>query len=71
LAPAVNLAGEAGGAARGGGSLNNQIAARLGVSLATVKRHLANVMLKWECHNRTQVAVAAIAAGALVSARSR
>ena len=53
------------------GRSNNQIAARLGVSLATVKRHLANVMLKWECHNRTQVAVAAIAAGALVSASSR
>jgi DNA-binding NarL/FixJ family response regulator len=53
------------------GRSNNQIAARLGVSLATVKRHLANVMLKWECHNRTQVAVAAIAAGALVSVSSR
>ena len=53
------------------GRSNNQIAARLGVSLATVKRHLANVMLKWECHNRTQVAVAAIAAGALVKVSSR
>lgn len=47
------------------GRSNSQIAVRLDVSLATVKRHLANVMIKWDCHNRTQVAVAAIAAGAL------
>ena len=41
------------------GLTNNQIAGELGVSLATVKRHLNNIMIKWDCSNRTQVAVQA------------
>ena len=41
------------------GLTNRQIAEDLGVSLATVKRHLNNIMIKWDCGNRTQVAVQA------------
>jgi DNA-binding NarL/FixJ family response regulator len=42
------------------GASNAEIALDLGVSLATAKRHLANVMLKWRCSNRTQVAIDAL-----------
>ncbi len=42
------------------GASNAEIARDLGVSLATAKRHLANVMLKWHCANRTQVAIKAL-----------
>lgn len=42
------------------GRSNPEIAAQLHVSLATVKRHLNNVMNKWDCENRTQVAVQAV-----------
>ena len=38
------------------GRSDSQIAVRMDVSLATAKRNLANVMMKWECHNGTQVA---------------
>ena len=42
------------------GGTNQDTARALGVSMATVKRHLANVMIKWNCANRTQVAVRAV-----------
>ena len=42
------------------GRTNAEIAETLSVSLATVKRHLNNVMIKWNCDNRTQVAVRAV-----------
>ncbi len=42
------------------GRSNREIAEALSVSLATVKRHLNNIMIKWDCVNRTQVAVEAI-----------
>ena len=42
------------------GRTNAEIAEALGVSVATVKRHLNNIMIKWDCANRTQVAVRAI-----------
>ncbi len=42
------------------GNTNAEIAAELGISVATVKRYLANVMIKWNCKNRTEVAVQAI-----------
>ena len=38
------------------GYTNEQIAASVGVSLATVKRHLSIVMLKWCCANRPHLA---------------
>ena len=38
------------------GLTNRGIAERLGVSLAIVKRHLSNVMIKWNCSNRAHVA---------------
>ena len=41
------------------GLSNAEIACGLGVSLATVKRHLNSIMIKWNCNNRTQVAVRA------------
>ena len=41
------------------GLSNAEIACGLGVSLATVKRRLNNIMIKWDCGNRTQVAVQA------------
>ena len=45
------------------GKTNGQIAACLGVSPATVKRHLNNILIKWDCENRTQVAVRAVRRG--------
>ena len=42
------------------GLSNAEIAAILGVSMATVKRHVANVMIKWDVTNRTQIAVRAL-----------
>lgn len=41
------------------GYTNPEIADGLGVSIATVKRHLANVMIKWNVRNRTNVALEA------------
>ena len=57
------------------GRTNAEIAKILSVSLATAKRHLNHVMIKWNCANRTQVAVeviqrrADLAAGPLGGAR--
>ena len=45
------------------GLTNSEIAEDLEVSMATVKRHVANVMLKWNVQNRTKVAVEAIRRG--------
>ena len=42
------------------GLSNTAIATRLGVSLATVKRDMTYIMLKWDCKNRTAVAVEAV-----------
>ena len=41
------------------GQTNPEIADALGVSIATVKRHPANVMIKWNVRNRTNVALEA------------
>ncbi len=41
------------------GLTNSEIAARLGLSVATVKRHLHAVTIKWDCANRVQIAVRA------------
>ena len=50
------------------GRSNREIAAQLGVSEGTVKRHLGNVMLKWNAANRTEVAVQAVLRGVVGSA---
>ena len=42
------------------GLSNTEIATRLGVSMATVKRDMTYIMLKWDCKNRTAVAVEAV-----------
>ena len=42
------------------GRSNPEIAQTLGISLSTAKQNLANVMIKWNCANRTQVAVEAV-----------
>ncbi|PZC49453.1 MAG: DNA-binding response regulator, NarL/FixJ family [Chloroflexi bacterium] len=42
------------------GRSNPEIAQSLGISLSTAKQNLANVMIKWNCANRTQVAVEAV-----------
>lgn len=42
------------------GKTNRAIAQTLGVSPATVKQRLTSVMIKWNCDNRTQVAIAAV-----------
>ena len=39
------------------GRSNPEIAQGLGSSRSTAKQNLANVMIKWNCANRTQVAV--------------
>ena len=49
------------------GMTNAEIATVLNVSLATAKRHLNNIMIKWNCANRTQVAVEAIRRAAHLS----
>ncbi|MEE9277184.1 MAG: LuxR C-terminal-related transcriptional regulator [Dehalococcoidia bacterium] len=45
------------------GRSNPEVAEVLAVSVATVKRHLNTIMIKWNCANRTQVAVEAIRRG--------
>jgi DNA-binding CsgD family transcriptional regulator len=50
-------------AAVAGGAPSKEIATRLGVGLATVHRHLANVFLKLGVRNRTEAATWAIAHG--------
>ncbi|MFF8035490.1 MULTISPECIES: response regulator transcription factor [unclassified Streptomyces] len=42
------------------GLTNQQIARALGISVHGVKRHLSNLMLKFDCSNRTEVALAAL-----------
>ncbi len=49
------------------GRSNAEIAEALAVSATTVKRHLSNVMIKWDCANRAHVAARV---GALKAARS-
>ena len=49
------------------GWTNRQIAAELDLSVATVKRHLANIMIKWDCANRTEVAIRVVQREARVS----
>ena len=45
------------------GKSNAAIAAALGISRSTVKSTLSNIMIKWNCMNRTQVGVAAVRRG--------
>ena len=45
------------------GNSNAEIAAILGISRSTVKSTLSNIMIKWNCMNRTQVGVAAVRRG--------
>ena len=52
------------------GETNRQIACVLGVSVSTVKQGLTSIMLKWDCDNRTQVAVAAMRRGVVVQQES-
>ena len=54
----------------GQGRTNSEIMEILGVSLATAKRHLNNIMIKWNCANRTQVAVEAMRRGGAAAMRS-
>ena len=42
------------------GMSNAEIAAQLRISTATTKRHLNTIMIKWNCRNRTEVAIRAI-----------
>jgi DNA-binding CsgD family transcriptional regulator len=39
------------------GLTNQQIARALGISIHGVKRHLSNLMLKFDCSNRTEAAL--------------
>ena len=41
------------------GQSNQQIARSLGISIHGVKRHVSNLLLKFDCSNRTEVALAA------------
>ena len=45
------------------GGSNAEIAREVGVSEATVKSHLSNVMAKWELRDRVQVLIMAVRAG--------
>ena len=42
------------------GLTNPEIARSLGVSTSTVKSGLSNIMIKWNCANRTQVGVSIV-----------
>ena len=42
------------------GRTNKQIAEALALSPATVKRHVSNVLIKWNCANRAHVAALAV-----------
>jgi DNA-binding CsgD family transcriptional regulator len=42
-----------------GGRSNQQIARALGLSIHAVKRHVSNLLIKFDCTNRTEVALAA------------
>ncbi len=39
------------------GLSNSEVGRALGISIGSAKRHLKHIMLKWDCTNRTQVAV--------------
>ena len=41
------------------GYTNRQIAQHFGLSVATVKRHISNIMIKWRCANRAHIAAKA------------
>ena len=41
------------------GLTNPQIAARLGIAVATTKQNVGSILIKWNCDNRTQIAVEA------------
>ena len=45
------------------GMTNGEIAARLNISVSTVKQNLASILIKWNCANRTQVAVESVRRG--------
>ena len=45
------------------GLTNAEIAQRLGISVSTTKQNLASILIKWNCANRTQVAVEAARRG--------
>lgn len=42
------------------GKTNREIAQALGISVQSVKRYLERIMIKWNCANRTQVAIRAV-----------
>ena len=42
------------------GMTNGEIAMRLNISVSTVKQNLASILIKWNCANRTQVAVESV-----------
>ncbi|MEU8386353.1 LuxR C-terminal-related transcriptional regulator [Streptosporangium sp. NPDC048865] len=41
------------------GMSNNQIARAMGISIHGVKRHVSNLLVKFDCSNRTEVALVA------------
>ena len=41
------------------GYTNRQIAQHFGLSIATEKRHISNIMIKWRCANRAHMAAKA------------
>ncbi|WP_189938242.1 helix-turn-helix transcriptional regulator [Streptomyces sulfonofaciens] len=45
------------------GRSNQQIARALGISVHGVKRHISNLLIKFDCSNRTEVALTAAQAG--------
>jgi DNA-binding CsgD family transcriptional regulator len=42
---------------------NQQIAKQMGISIHGAKRHVSNLLIKFDCRNRTEVALAAIELG--------
>lgn len=45
------------------GMTNAQVAHELGVSVSTTKQNISNILIKWNCSNRTQIAVEALRRG--------
>lgn len=45
------------------GNSNQQIATKLGISIHGAKRHMSNLLIKFNCGNRTEVALAAVTLG--------
>ena len=54
----------------GQGKTNREIAQALGISVQSVKRCLERIMIKWNCANRTQVAIMAVTSSAQASSAS-